>query len=328
MSRSRHETDGKRSTGARPLVLVGGVVALAVVGVVVIRAIESPGPRIADIAALERQNDIRTASFERLEQAHEMMRTQQIDQARVLLEQIIADDPDFYPGHLLLGSVHMELGKLNLAEQATQKAYELEPKDPDVLYQLGLIASMRGELTTAAEHLASAIELLARLQQPPAPGYHIALADVHFRDGQSSKGYEQVEQAVQADASEAGLEQAIAGAMMAGEQVKHALAGELFSLGKKARAAMLFARAADERQDIAAWQYRAARVYAQLDQYDLAREYIQRAVDLDPSNAEYVALKRDIDKALGVDSLLAPEPADEDEPEVQDLSLPRLFEQP
>lgn len=328
MSRSRDMADTKRAAGPKPAVLIGGLIALAVAGVVLIRACESPGGPIVDIAALERQDEVRAVTLENLEQAHELMRSQQIDKARVLLEQTIAADPDFYPSHLLLGSVHMEMGKLNLADQATRRALELESGDPDVHYQLGVITSMMGKLDEAVEHLTTAIDLLAKLQQPPAPGYHIALADVYFRNGQSSKGYEQVKIAVQADATEAGIEQAIAGAMMAGEQVKYALGGELFALGKKRHAALLFSQAADARPDIAEWQYRAARVHAQLDQHNLAREYIQRAVDLDPSNAEYVALKRDIDQALGPDNLLMPEPSEQDEPEVRELSLPGLFDQP
>lgn len=289
---------------AKVLTVVAALVALAVVGILFIRS-QAGGP-VVDVDALEREEDARFASLEVLGRVEELIQNGKIEEARRSLQQVTEADPNFYLGHLMLGYVFMQQGKLNLAAQATQRAYKLEPNDPAVNYQMGQAESISGNVESAIDHLARAIRLRADQNPPPppAPEYHVTLADALARAGRPDQAKRQMTLALDAD-----RDQAIAAAVMAGPDAQVALARVLFGRKETAEAAQLFAQAAALRPDRADWQSQAARAYYVQGKFDQAASFIQRAVDLDPSNAAYVRLKQRIgQKSFGTPSIEIAEP--------------------
>ncbi|MBN1342762.1 MAG: tetratricopeptide repeat protein [Phycisphaerae bacterium] len=301
----------------KALAFAAGLTVLAVLGVWLINR-TTRGARILDVEALEREQAVRTASMEALTQSEELIQEGKLAEAQALVERVTESDPNFYLGHVMLGYLYMQMGKAPLALQVTQRALALEPDDPTVNYQMGQAESLMGNLDSAIDHVAKAIRVREKLNLPGAPEYHITLADAFARSGQPRLAAQQMETALEADRSGA-----IAAAEAAGPEAQAALARVLLKRQEVAEGARLYARIAMERPDRADWQYQAARAYMVLGRFDQAETFIEKAVDLDPSNAAYVQLKGQIAKKEIGPSL---ELGEEDQTEESEQSIENLFQ--
>jgi tetratricopeptide (TPR) repeat protein len=284
------EPAGRRSGTAKTLIGMAVIVVVAIVGVIVIRSQAGPGRRVVDVEALAQQEQIRNVSLQRIAQCEDLMSDGKMDEAVQLLQQVIVEDPNFYIGSLLLGYAYMRLGKLPLADQLTRRAYALEPNDFAVDFQMGQIEVLLGQMDFAIDHLTQAIRLRREAGQPPAPEYHITLADAYARNRQPELAADEMEIALNAN-----REEATKAAGAAGPQAQIALARAMVRRKEMAEAARLFAQAAEQQPDRAEWQFLAARAYYVQGKFEQAAPFIQRAIDLDPSNGAYVQLKRKID---------------------------------
>jgi tetratricopeptide (TPR) repeat protein len=270
------------------LLVVAGFIVAAVGGVLIIRS-RGPGPPVVDIQKLERDEDIRRQSIEKGRRSEGLMREGKMDQARPLLEQITESDPRFYPAHLMLGFLFMQQGKLPLAEQATRRAYQLEPNDPAIDYQLGQIELMQGKYDSAIDLLIRAVRLQKETGEPAEAKYHVTLADALIRNGQAAHGADQLNLALDVNRREA-----LALAPVLGPQAQLVLAKVLAARGETSDAARLFAEAAEQLPDEAEAHYQAARAHYVQGKFDQAAPLIEKAVTLDPANVEYVRLRRQI----------------------------------
>ncbi len=295
MARTTRKKDKPTGSGGRiprkALMAAVALVAIAVAGILLIRAQVGPGEPVVDVEALEQQDNIRIASIEQISRIEEMIGAGKLDEASRVLQQITEEDPNLYLGHLLLGYTFMQLGKLPLAAQVTRRAYALEPQDPAVNYQLGQTELALGNTESAIDHFTAALRLRAEQNLPPAPEYHITLADALSQSGQTAAATQQMDQALAADRAGA-----IAAAGIVGPAAQVALARALARRQELSEASELFAQAADREPHRADWQFLTARAYFVQGRFGRAAPFIQRAVDLDPANPGYVKLKQQIDK--------------------------------
>jgi len=310
----------------RVLMIAVGFVIAAILGVWLIRTHVGAGRPIVDVAELDRQQEIRRNSIEAVTRAERLMRDGNFEEARRIVERVTETDPKFYPGHLVLGFIHMRSGKLALAEQATRKAYELEPNDHAVGFQMGQTELLQGKGGAAIEALVRAVRLRKQTDSPPEMKYHLTLADAFLREGQPDLAADQIRTALEINRSET-----LAATAMLSPQVQVAVARLLLDRREVADATRLFEQAAEQVPDQAEIQYQAARAHYVQGKFEAAAPFIERAISLDPSNPMYVQLRRQIstrqfgvpETAPGVDiDALLRKNGEAGEP---DQALPDLF---
>ncbi len=54
----------------------------------------------------------------------------ELEKAAEMVEQLLADDPSYVLGHMMLGKIYVDLGKYDQAIEHNRKAVELEPNEP------------------------------------------------------------------------------------------------------------------------------------------------------------------------------------------------------
>ena len=89
--------------------------------------------------------------------------------------------------HLLLGIVYRENGEYEAAEQELRKAEERNPRNGQVLLEMGKLLAARGDLEQARLRLEKAVEYM-----PGAPAAHYQLGLLYRRLGQLDKAQEQL----------------------------------------------------------------------------------------------------------------------------------------
>jgi tetratricopeptide (TPR) repeat protein len=87
--------------------------------------------------------------------------------------------------HLLLGIVYKENGEYEAAEQEYRKAEQLNPRNGQVLLEMGKLLVVRGDLEQARIRLEKAAEYM-----PDAPAVHYQLGLLYRRLGQPEKAQE------------------------------------------------------------------------------------------------------------------------------------------
>jgi tetratricopeptide (TPR) repeat protein len=85
-----------------------------------------------------------------------LVHTNQFDQAEVSAQAAVAQDPNFAPGHELLGTLFARKSQLAEAAGEYQKAVQIQPDFSRAQLDLGLILANQGDLAGAAEHLRAA----------------------------------------------------------------------------------------------------------------------------------------------------------------------------
>jgi Tfp pilus assembly protein PilF len=110
--------------------------------------------------------------------AGELVRRDQLEQARTILQNLIQQRPDFWLANYNLGYVQYRLKNLDQAETSLRRAMSLNPSDPDTHCYLGLTLFREGRLSDAQAQLRQAIVL-----KPAGAGYHFGLGMVELRQG-------------------------------------------------------------------------------------------------------------------------------------------------
>jgi Flp pilus assembly protein TadD len=70
-----------------------------------------------------------STSSQRYNAAEKLKDAGELEKAAELEEQLLADDPDYVLGHMMLGKIYVDLGKYDQAIQHNQRAVELEPNE-------------------------------------------------------------------------------------------------------------------------------------------------------------------------------------------------------
>lgn len=113
----------------------------------------------------------------------------QLDAARVPLEQALKRWPDLFPLNALYGAVLIKLGEQDRAYEVLMHAYQLNPQDrstPDTLYFLSLKLAEKNQsgkkYSDALRYLSEAAKLRPQESEP-----HKTMAEVYTQLGQASK---------------------------------------------------------------------------------------------------------------------------------------------
>jgi tetratricopeptide (TPR) repeat protein len=177
------------------------------------------------------------------------------------------------------GQARRTAGQLTQAQIAYTKARQLDPRNPDIGYELGRVCLELGQLSLADGELRESLAL-----RPPDAAEHaptlIALARVHLARGESSEAVALLRRAVAADAStwEAHFE---LGRIQLAQQ-------------RPSEALRALERAAKLAPDSAPLQTALGVCYHALGRRVPAREALRRAVALDPNDTEAKRLLRQI----------------------------------
>ncbi len=70
-----------------------------------------------------------STSSQRYNAAEKLKDSGELEKAAEMMEQLLADDPNYVLAHMMLGKIYLDLGKFDLAIQHNVKAVELEPNE-------------------------------------------------------------------------------------------------------------------------------------------------------------------------------------------------------
>jgi tetratricopeptide (TPR) repeat protein len=70
-----------------------------------------------------------STSSQRYNAAEKLKDAGDLEKAAELVEQLLADDPDYVLGHMMLGKIYVDLGKYDQAIEHNRRAVELEPNE-------------------------------------------------------------------------------------------------------------------------------------------------------------------------------------------------------
>jgi len=95
-----------------------------------------------------------------LETAQEQMDAGEFESAKVILEQIVAAEPENAEAYFLLGLTYFNLQMYDQAKDFFDRALTIEPdRAPAVHHNLGVLAYQLGDMETAVEEFQAAMEL-------------------------------------------------------------------------------------------------------------------------------------------------------------------------
>jgi superkiller protein 3 len=109
-------------------------------------------------------------------------------------KQAIDTDPGFYAAYVNYGNGLAQLGRLDEARAAFEKAAQLEPRAPHPAYSLGVLAEGRRDWKAAAAHYQKAVELDPRFE----PGW-FSLAAAYANQGRIDEAIVAVKKALELD---------------------------------------------------------------------------------------------------------------------------------
>lgn len=110
--------------------------------------------------------------------ASELASRGRLEEARILLQSVINQRPDFWLANYNLGYVQYRLKNLDEAEKSLRRAMALDPTDPDTHSYLGLTFLRQDRLADAEAQMRQAIAL-----KPDGEGYHFGLGMLELRQG-------------------------------------------------------------------------------------------------------------------------------------------------
>lgn len=103
-----------------------------------------------------------STSSQRYNAAEKLKDAGQLAEAAELIEQLLADDPNYVLGHMMLGRVYVDLGRYDDAIRHNQIAVELEPNEPLNHSALSVSYQRAWEATRDPRYIQMAEESLAR----------------------------------------------------------------------------------------------------------------------------------------------------------------------
>jgi tetratricopeptide (TPR) repeat protein len=103
-----------------------------------------------------------STSSQRYNAAEKLKDAGQLAEAAELVEQLLAEDPNYVLGHMLLGKVYVDLGRFDDAIKHNQIAVELEPNEPLNHSALSVSYQRAWEATRDPRYIQMAEESLAR----------------------------------------------------------------------------------------------------------------------------------------------------------------------
>ncbi len=103
-----------------------------------------------------------STSSQRYNAAEKLKDAGQIAEAAELVEQLLADDPDYVLAHMMLGKIYTDLGRYDDAIKHNQRAVELEPNEPLNHSALSVCYQRAWEGTRDPRYIQMAEESLAR----------------------------------------------------------------------------------------------------------------------------------------------------------------------
>ena len=103
-----------------------------------------------------------SSSSQRYNAAEKLKDAGELEKAAELVEQLLADDPDYVLGHMMLGKIYVDLGKYDQAIQHNQKAVELEPNEAHNHSALSVSYQRAWEGTRDPRYIQMAEDAMAR----------------------------------------------------------------------------------------------------------------------------------------------------------------------
>lgn len=89
------------------------------------------------------------------------------EEARAVLEELAADEPDYAPAWINLGNMAFEKGDLDEAERRYRKALELDPLSSVAHNNLAAVMKRRGDISAMVMHLKRARRVEAAALRDP-----------------------------------------------------------------------------------------------------------------------------------------------------------------
>ncbi len=102
-----------------------------------------------------------STSSQRYNAAEKLKDAGQLAEAAEQVEQLLADDPKYVLGHMLLGKVYVDLGRFDDAIKHNQIAVQLEPNEPLNHSALSVSYQRAWEATRDPRYIQMAEEALA-----------------------------------------------------------------------------------------------------------------------------------------------------------------------
>ena len=202
------------------------------------------------------------------QQGAESFRLGRIDDAITAFEEAVRLAPADARAWKGLGVAHAARGNYKSAEQPLRKACEIDPRDPDVCYYLGLASYNLGRYENATDAYNKALK---------APG----------DAGRARAGLGLVLEALgKADAGERELREATKianGKSLPDSDPRVELGAFLFRQGRLEEAARVLEQAAGARPDSPRAQFELARILVQKESLHEAVERLKQALRLDPA---------------------------------------------
>jgi tetratricopeptide (TPR) repeat protein len=103
-----------------------------------------------------------STSSQRYNAAEKLKDAGELDKAAELVEQLLADDPNYVLGHMMLGKIYVDLGKYDQAIEHNQRAVELEPNEPLNYSALSVSYQRAWEGTRDPRYIQMAEDAMAR----------------------------------------------------------------------------------------------------------------------------------------------------------------------
>jgi Flp pilus assembly protein TadD len=192
------------------------------------------------------------------------------------LLQMLDHNADQPAGQMQLGSFALARGDVTNALRHFQTAEQWDSHSPEIHHEIGIVFSRLGRADDALKELQEAVRLA-----PNEAEFHFKLALAWHEVGEPAKVLGELEEAVRLNP-------------------RHARAGYNLGLARNAAgnptgaiAALLAAESASPRDPRI--PYALATIYAQLGQFNEARQAARRALELDPKFAEAAALLQQLE---------------------------------
>jgi tetratricopeptide (TPR) repeat protein len=215
-----------------------------------------------------------------------------------IFQRLIQDAPEEWSYRVRLGTIYLEMGNLQAAEQVLLQALRFEPRNPDILYALGLACYQSGDLDRALYYL-------QQLAGKNISKVHYSLGLIYWRrlEFSAAERHFRIALELQPDYADAGLalgetclrngktQQAVDAlrrtAMMSpgDDLIDHTLGQALIANGQKEEAATVFQQLLMRSPEHDDAMHALAGTWITLKRYDEAEQILKSAVLRQPEKA-------------------------------------------